>query len=71
MAAAIPHNMTISQLSTADRGRPAWIGRMLARWRARRTEAWILAEMTDRDLADAGLNRWQLARETSRPLWQD
>ena len=44
---------------------------LLAHWRARRTEAWILAEMTDRDLADAGLNRWQLARETSRPLWQD
>jgi uncharacterized protein YjiS (DUF1127 family) len=70
--------MTICQLpATADRhasGHQNWLewsGLLLARWHTRRVERQILEVMTDRDLRDAGLTRWKVDREASKPFWRD
>jgi uncharacterized protein YjiS (DUF1127 family) len=43
---------------------------MAARWRERALDRRSLATMTDRDLRDAGLTRFAVERELSRPFWR-
>jgi uncharacterized protein YjiS (DUF1127 family) len=78
MAATISHPMTICQSSAIAPRRSAersdWfaqLGRLFGHWRARFRERQAFAEMTDRDLWDAGLARWQVEREVAKPFWRD
>ena len=48
----------------------AWIDRTHARWQEREAELHALETMTDRDLKDAGLTRFAVEREISRPFWR-
>jgi uncharacterized protein YjiS (DUF1127 family) len=57
-------------------GRPSLAGRLLTilelveTWLTRRRQRLDLAELDDRLLADIGLTRADVARETAKPFWQ-
>ena len=57
-------------------GRPSLAGRLLTilelveTWPRRRRQGLDLAELDDRLLADIGLTRADVARETAKPFWQ-
>jgi len=73
MATAVHHSLT--DCHAAPRPAPfaglaGWIDRMAARWRERALDRRSLATMTDRDLRDAGLTRFAVERELSRPFWR-
>jgi len=42
----------------------------IARWRARRAGRFALLELDDHLLADIGLTREQMLRETRKPFWR-
>ncbi len=48
----------------------AWIDRTYARWQEHEAELHALETMTDRDLRDAGLTRFAVEREITRPFWR-
>jgi uncharacterized protein YjiS (DUF1127 family) len=57
----------------ADRRPPSVIdrlARLLGRWRRRVAETRELAALSDRDLRDMGVNRYELEHELRRPTWK-
>jgi len=49
----------------------ARIDRMARRWRDKAADRAALAWMTERDLRDARVTRWEIERELARPFWRD
>jgi uncharacterized protein YjiS (DUF1127 family) len=43
----------------------------VADWGARRVEREVYAHMTDRDVQDMGVSRWEIERELARPFYRD
>ncbi|MBR0672542.1 DUF1127 domain-containing protein [Neoroseomonas soli] len=41
------------------------------RWLNRIRDRAAMATMTERDMRDAGLNRYDVARECSKPFWRE
>lgn len=71
---AIAHEpLTICQ----PKARPArlrplnWLRRLLAAWSLRRHDRMTYARMSERDLRDAGVNRFEIERELARPFWRE
>ena len=75
MAAIVHEPVTICQAA----GRPAeglvWplsaLARLADAWSARQRSRQAFAQMTERDLRDAALLRWDIERELARPFWRD
>ncbi len=51
-------------------GAAAWLDRAYRRWQEQAADRRALALMSDRDLRDARLSRWEVERELSRPFWR-
>ena len=49
----------------------AWLDRLLTAWRERRQAAATYGRMSDRDVQDTGVSRWDIERELARPFWHD
>ena len=43
---------------------------LVADWAARRVEREVYAHMTDRDVQDMGVSRWEIERELARPFYR-
>jgi uncharacterized protein YjiS (DUF1127 family) len=41
---------------------------IVADWAARRVEREVYAQMTDRDVQDLGMSRWEIEQEIARPF---
>lgn len=63
------HSLAHARVSYADRAVAA-VARLLIAWKNRR-DFHLLAEMTDRELADIGLTRADLALASELPLADD
>lgn len=55
--------------STGPRVR-ARLRRALRRWRDRHDQRTTLAQLTDRELRDFGMSRWDAAHEAAKPFWR-
>jgi uncharacterized protein YjiS (DUF1127 family) len=73
MATLVHHPLTIYHRASAHTttGPRAWVGNLLASWKRRRDAREAYAQMTERDLGDAGLARWEIERELARSFWHD
>jgi uncharacterized protein YjiS (DUF1127 family) len=73
MATLVHHPLTIYHRAPAHptTGLRAWVGNLLASWKRRRDARETYAQMTERDLGDAGLARWEIERELARSFWHD
>ncbi len=60
---------TPQQALTARMG--AAVARAIRVWRARNRERRELVELSDRDLRDIGLSRWEVEYERTRPFWRE
>ena len=70
---SITHNpLTNSQPGLANNlaGVASWIDRAYGRWQQRAAEQRELAAMTERDLRDARLTRWDVEQEMAKPFWR-
>jgi uncharacterized protein YjiS (DUF1127 family) len=73
MATLVHHPLTIYHRGPARpaTGLWAWASNVVASWKRRRDERETYARMTERDLGDAGLARWEIERELARSFWHD
>jgi uncharacterized protein YjiS (DUF1127 family) len=73
MAHAAHHPLTNSHAAAHSplRDLGAWIGRAYHRWQERSIELRELEQMAERDLRDAGLSRWAVRQELSKPFWRE
>ena len=73
MVALAHESLTICQpRPTPARLRPiAWLRRLVGDWAVRRDDRVTYARMSERDLRDSGLTRFEIERELARPFWRD
>jgi uncharacterized protein YjiS (DUF1127 family) len=43
---------------------------LVADWAARRVEREVYAQMSDRDVQDLGMSRWEIEQEIARPFYR-
>ncbi|MBS0641277.1 MAG: hypothetical protein JSS43_15490 [Proteobacteria bacterium] len=61
--------MTNSHSLTASAPLLLRLGRLVTAWRERRQGWENYGRMSDRDVRDTGLSRWDIERELARPFW--
>jgi uncharacterized protein YjiS (DUF1127 family) len=73
MATLAEHPLTISHRVAAPARVSLWdrLSRLATAWNHRRQARHAFAKMTERDLGDAGIARWEIERELARPFWRD
>jgi|1186.fasta_scaffold505207_1 uncharacterized protein YjiS (DUF1127 family) len=73
MATLVHEPLTICQPKVAPAPlRPlAWLHDLVGAWSMRRQDRMTYARMSERDLRDTGINRWEIERELARPFWRD
>ncbi len=68
---ALTNCQSMAQTSAASHGGIAgWLAKAFHNWRERAAERHELAQMDDRALRDARLNRWEVQQELARPFWR-
>ena len=73
MATLAQAPLTNSHLCAAP-ATPSWgtrLRRLLAAWTQRRHGWEAYGRMSDRDVQDTGVSRWDIERELARPFWHD
>lgn len=68
--AALAHPSLINSQVSARRHGSGLVG-ALRRWRRRSRERAVLAQLTDRELADFGASTADVYRELRTPFWRD
>ncbi len=58
-------------LTTRSGGPGAAIALAIRLWRARIRERRETVELSDRDLRDLGLSRWEVEYERTKPFWRE
>jgi uncharacterized protein YjiS (DUF1127 family) len=73
MATLVHQPLTIFHRGPVPTGSGFWarLGRIAASWSRRRHARETFAAMTERDLGDAGIARWEIERELARSFWYD
>ncbi|HVZ09159.1 DUF1127 domain-containing protein [Rhodopila sp.] len=73
MAFCSHESLTISQAATipAPPGLLTRMQHLFDVWTERRRGRATFARMSERDIEDTGIARWEIERELARPFWRD